>query len=125
MSDLKFILREELIKEYSNKVISSLINKFKKEKPNLTDVQIKYYIDEFDKIKSSPRILNKDINQYGFAELEKVVDSFPKKSVVNKNINTAQVKGEEVYEKDGIEVYLGDERDKCVKYRKAFEGGYK
>ena len=119
---LKSIIREEIILEYSTKVIAMLQKKFKKEKPSLTDAQIQYYLDGFDRVKSSPKVTEKDINKYTFAQLEKTVDFFPKKTTVNKDINTAQVKGEEVYEKDGIEIYLGDSRDKCVKYRKAFQG---
>jgi hypothetical protein len=114
---------EHYLAEYAKKVVEQLKVKFKKENPDLTDDQIDYYVNRFEEVVKSPEVKNKDINSYTFKELEKIVDSFPKDNGMASSVkNTAEVQGTAIYNKDGVEVYLGDERHKCITYRKYFEG---
>jgi hypothetical protein len=103
--------------EYSDKVIKDMVAKFKSEERTLSDEQATYYISRFEKLKESPRVTEKDITKYTFKDLEKLVDSFPEETVSTKNINTAEVKGTAIYDDNNLEVYLGDERNKCVTYK--------
>lgn len=122
--DLRRIIKEELLKEYSEKIVKQLKDKFQKEDDLLNDTVIEYYINRFEQLKNSPKITQKDITKYTFKELEEIVDKFPnpnKEKEMSGNENTADVSGEAIYNKNGIEVYLGDEQHKCVSYRKAFE----
>jgi hypothetical protein len=109
------------ILEYTQKVINGLVLKFQSERKGLTQQQAEYYINKFDKVKSSHLVTNKDINTYTFDELEKKVDEFPSEDEGNVVVNTAEVEGERIYNKNNIEVYLGDSRKKCITYRKHFE----
>jgi hypothetical protein len=47
------ILREQLLKEYSEKIIKQLTDKWKKENKNINDADIRKSIDKFDKIKQN------------------------------------------------------------------------
>ena len=54
-----------------------------------------------------------------FTDLEKIVDIFPasksfQKAALEKNM--AETDADEVYNKDGIEIYKGDSMHRCIKY---------
>jgi hypothetical protein len=115
------LILEQYLLEYSKRITQQLISRFKKEDNHLTDEQIVYYITRFEEVKASPKVVEKDILKYSFADLEKTVDMFPKKATTGQNSNTAEVRGQGVYDKDGVEVYLGDEKYKCIKYREYVE----
>ena len=105
---------------FSKGVVDKLTIKFKSENPDLTDEQINYYIEEFDKMKNSPKVIQKDITKYSFTELEKLIDSFPKK--VNKslrglnNLDTNDI----VYNENNLLILKGDTREKCIRYGKGY-----
>lgn len=109
-SQLRVLLKEE----YTEKIFQQLVDKFKQEVPNEDVSDIEYYIKRFDHIKNGPNITNKDITKYTFDELVNVVV----KSV--KNLKPKSYKGDTaldlVYQKDGVEVYVSDEKEKCIKY---------
>jgi len=103
-----------LAEAYSAKVIKILSDKFKKENDALTDTQIAYYIKRFEKVKQSPKIIEKDITKYTFKELENIIDSNfpPEKTSDSKKIDN----NDAIYDEDGLTIYNGDSREKCVKY---------
>ncbi len=111
-----FIINEA----YSKNTIDKLLVKFKLEKPYLTDTQINYYIDEFDKMKSSPKVVEKDIFKYNFDELEKLIDSFPKK--VNKSLTGLKSidANDVIFDENNLLVLKGDTKEKCIKYGKGY-----
>ena len=102
--------------DYSKKIKDLLIDKFLKERSGLTVNQIEYYLTEFDKNKQNPKIIQKDIMRYSFEELEKVIDSLPKK--INKsnkgisNIDPLDI----VYDENNLLILKGDIKDKCIRY---------
>ena len=103
-----------LTEEYSQKVVNQLIDKFKRENPEVDIDTLKDYINRFDQIKNGPNIVNKDISTYTFNELESVViDSMT-------NIKPKSYKGDSdldlVYSGDGLTIFLADEKEKCIKY---------
>jgi hypothetical protein len=103
-----------LTEEYSQKVVNQLIDKFKRENPEVDIDTLKDYINRFDQIKNGPNIVNKDISTYTFNELESVViDSMT-------NIKPKSYKGDSdldlVYRGDGLTIFLADEKEKCIKY---------
>ena len=106
---------------FSKSIKDKLTIKFKTENPDLTDNQINYYIEEFDKMKNSPKVIQKDITRYSFIELEKLIDSFPKK--VNKsstgldNLDNNDI----VYNENNLLILTGDSREKCIRYGKGYK----
>ena len=109
----------QFINEYSQNIILNLKKKFKEENSELNDNQMDYYINSFDKYKQSPKIINKDITKYSFKDLEQLIDTnFPKK------IDRTELKNnfteESIYNKDGLSIYEGDTKEKCIKYGQGY-----
>ena len=99
------------------------LEKFKKEKPELGDQQIKYYIDKFSDKQSSNVFQKKDIFQYKFDELEKIIDANFSSDVSKKTDgDEVDFKGSEdvVYNKNGLLVLLGNLKEKCIRYGKGY-----
>jgi hypothetical protein len=122
------ILREQLLKEYSEKIIKQLTDKWKKENRNINDTDIKNNIDKFDKIKQnipaklkagqitlSKKFTEKDpktnkgplnpsdILNYTWKDLEGLIDSYGEKAVkVDKDFKTVQ--DAELIKIDGVPI---------------------
>jgi len=112
------------------------LNTFKKkiqsEHPELTMNQIEYYIFRFNEIRSSsrfkaevkrnyPEIKNpNDVTKYTFEQLEHLVDLFADKKE-KYAIEVEVDNSKSIYDEDGIEIFLADSKNKCIKYRQEFE----
>jgi hypothetical protein len=154
-SSLPNLEESQLLKEYSEKIYKTLIDRFKKQMPNLDEPIIRAYVERFDQLKNSikqriergdetiiaaiPKDLKpKDAKDLRFLdilqwkkwnELERVIDIFPdppsKQKEAAKIKNTADMDGEKVYDRDGIEVYKGDDRNRCIQYGHGMGNSYK
>jgi hypothetical protein len=103
--------------EYSNKVVNTLVDKFKQEEPSLETDVIKAYINRFDQIKSSPKISNKDITKYSWKELENIINSNQPKRIKAGKINNGEPENADlVYNQNELRVYVGKDRKACIKY---------
>lgn len=111
-------LKEETLNEYSTKIVSQLVNKFKQEQPNLDTNIIQAYIDRFTQIKNSPKVSEKDITKYSWKELETVVDSNQPKHIKAGKINDGEPSNDAnlVYNQNKLRIYAGDTKQACVKY---------
>lgn len=119
---LKYLLLEILSEAISDSAKKKAKEKFKNQDPNLTDEQIDYYINIFSEKQSSPKFVKKDIMQYKFDELEKIIDAnFPRKEERG-NSDEVDFKGSQdvVYNKNGLLVLLGDTKPKCIRYGKGY-----
>ena len=67
---MNFYSLYNILNEYGQALLNSLIEKFQKEEKGLNISTIEFYIKEFDKIKN--KISNKDITTYSWKELERV-----------------------------------------------------
>ena len=47
------LLKEFVLNEYSEKILKQMLDLYKKQKPNLDDEQILYYVKRFDQIKAA------------------------------------------------------------------------
>lgn len=111
---------ERIIKEeYSENIIQQLRKKFiTDENPYEDWNKVKDYINIFDKIKNGPNIANKDIFTYTLPELENVVLDYmrnrkPKSFKGNSDLDLK-------YSKDGLEIFLADGKEKCIKYGEGY-----
>jgi hypothetical protein len=96
--------------------------KFKKDNPELTDSVIDYYLNKFSDKQQSPVITNKDIMQYKFEDLEKLIDkNFPKTSDSSGD-DEVDFKGSEdvVLNENGLLVLIGDLKEKCIRYGRGY-----
>ena len=114
----KIKLENNILNEYTDKIINQLIDKFKQEKPNLAPNIIQSYIERFSQIKDSPRVSEKDILKYSWKELETIVDSNQPKRIKAGKINDGEPNSDAnlVYNQNGLRIYLGKDKKSCIKY---------
>lgn len=107
------------------RIIGSYVARFKQ---NLADLEQQVQDKDRNTLNNIPKeLLKKDAykiitNWRNLSELEHMLDAlFP---LINQggedDTNDASTNGDLIYEKDGIEVYIGDEEHKCIKYSKGY-----
>ena len=124
-SALELFIRSVIAEAYSTGLISTLKKKWRAEAPELTDQQIEFYIDVFDRNKNSApvqRAKGPDVTKYSWSEIESLIDA----NFSTRSAHETQIEGDlkPVYTSpDGtLQIFLGDRREKCVKLRQDFEG---
>jgi hypothetical protein len=121
----KFILhvvhnwKNKLNEAYGKEVMNNIIKKFKEEADDLnisiTDQQLKAYIERFDGLKDSPKIVKKDIQTYTLSELIKLVTA---SKGAKEEVEEIDITPDVVYNNDDntIVVYNGSKEDNCITY---------
>lgn len=110
--------KSEINEAYSEKTIQGFINKFKDEADdlniNITDDQLRTYIERFDILKNSPKVTEKDLNQVSLGQLIKLVTSSRGVEAPEEIDITPDV----VYHNDDntIVVYNGSKEGNCINY---------
>ena len=105
------------LNEYSEGEMKKLIAQFKEEADdlniNITDDQLKAYIERFDALKNSPKVQEKDLRKYSLSKLIRLVTSS----------KGAEAAGEEedktpdvVYQENGITIWNGSKEGNCINY---------
>ena len=118
----KFILhvvhnwKNELNEAYSEGAIKKFIEKFREEADDLniqiTDEQLKSYIQRFDVLKNSPKITEKDLNKWSIGQLIRLVTSSKGTDTEEKEDDTPDV----VYNDNGITIWNGSKEGNCITY---------
>jgi hypothetical protein len=109
--------------EITKKLKATLAAKFKKEKPDLTDDMINYYIDGFERFKRGLPPEERDITKYTFANLENLIDARTARKELKKSSSkkiTTGVEDEDaenlIYNDNNLKVFRGPTKDYCIKY---------
>ena len=112
------VIKEMVLREYNEKLLNQIIQKFKGETPNLEEEIIRVYINRFVQIKNSPNVKEKDITKYSWKQLETVVDSNQPKRIRTGKINDGEPGGDSnlVYNENGLRIYIGKTKNACIKY---------
>ena len=118
----KFILhvvhnwRNELNEAIGKESMKNFIKKFREEADDLniqvTDDQLKSYIERFETLKNSPKITEKDLNNWTLSKLIRLVTSTKGAEAPEEAENTPDV----VYNQDGLTIYNGSKEDNCLNY---------
>ena len=120
----KFILhvvhswKNKLNEAYGKVVMDNLIKKFREEADDLnisiTDQQLKAYIERFDGLKDSPKVIEKDLQKYTLSQLIKLVTA----SKGTKEEEEEDLTPDVVYNNDDntIVVYNGSKEGNCINY---------
>jgi len=102
---------------YSAKIVSDLLTKFKDEADDLniqiTDAQLKAYIERFDQIRSTSKVTEKDIFKYTLSQLIKLVTS---SKGVEEPEDTVNVTPDVVYNENGLTIYNGSKENNCLTF---------
>jgi len=111
---MKIIITEQQLNElFSQSLVEKLIEKFKKEKPDLDEKIIQYYIKRFQELKNSPKVKEKDINKYSWKDLEILIDENQPRDY-DKSIKISD--SDLIYKKDSLRVYKANTKQACVTY---------
>lgn len=106
------------LNEYSEGELKRLMDQFREEADDLniqiTDDQLKTYIQRFDQLKNSPKITEKDLRKYSLSKLIKIVTASKGAEVPEEIDITPDV----VYSNDDntIVVYNGSKEGNCINY---------
>jgi hypothetical protein len=118
---LNFYRLHQLLNEYGSSLVNRLIEKFKKEHPDLSSDTIKSYIDNFDKIKNNLPVEKRDISKLSWQELENLVDSNqPKQRIKAGKLDSTVSDANLLYNQDGVRIYLGKDKKSCIKYSNGY-----
>lgn len=119
----KFILyvvhnwKNELNEAYAPSIVSKLMTKFKEEADdlniNISDEQLKSYINRFDQIRSSSKVTEKDLFKYSLSQLVKLVTS---SKGVNEPEDEIDITPDVVYNENGLIIYNGSKESNCLTY---------
>jgi hypothetical protein len=107
------------LNEYSQGEMKFLMDKFKEEAEDLniqiSDEQLKKYIERFDQLKNNPKVTEKDLRKYSLSKLIQLVTSSPGAELPKedeKEDDTPDV----VYSDNGITIWNGAKQGNCIVY---------
>lgn len=116
---MNFYKLYQILNEYGEGVVRTLITKFKQEDPGLTDEIIRSYIERFERIKNN--LDEKDITKYSWKKLENTVDGYRAKERMKAGRLDASVSDANLlYNQNGIRIYLGKDKKSCVRYSNGY-----
>ena len=102
---------------YSAKMVSDLLTKFKDEADDLniqiTDAQLKAYIERFDAIRSTSKVTEKDIFKNTLSQLIKLVTS---SKGAEEPEDTVDITPDVVYNENGLTIYNGSKENNCLTF---------
>jgi len=102
--------------EYAENIILKYIEQFREEADDLgiqiTDNQLRKYIERFDQIKNSPKITDKELKNYTLSQLIKLITSQEGVSSDEEIDNTPDV----VYNEGNKVIYNGSKEGNCIIY---------
>jgi hypothetical protein len=106
------------LNEYSEGEINRLMAQFKAEAEDLniqvSDEQLKKYIERFDILKNSPKVTDKDLRKYSLSKLIKLVTSSPGAEVDNEDEEDSTP--DVVYREGDITIWNGAKQGNCITY---------
>lgn len=133
MNVIRSYIRELILEAFSLGTIRKRTLDFQAEDPNVTDDEAKYYLDRFSDVQNSPYVQDKDIQRYSWRNrtgpdgksttgLKDFIDSKWSTRSFYEPVNTGDLEPIHQSEDGSLQIFLGDKREKCVTFRKNFEG---
>jgi hypothetical protein len=106
------------LNEYSEGEMKRLITQFKEEAEDLniqiSDEQLKKYIERFDVLKNSPKVTDKDLRKYSLSKLIKLVTASPGAEIDNEEEENTTP--DVVYREGDITIWNGAKQGNCITY---------
>jgi hypothetical protein len=110
-------LSNSLKEAYSARMVSDLLAKFKQEADdlniNITDNQLKAYINRFDQMRSTSKVTEKDIFKNTLSQLIRTVTSLPGAEEPDEEID---ITPDVVYNENGLIIYNGSKAENCLNF---------
>ena len=106
------------LNEYKEGEINRLMAQFKAEAEDLniqvSDEQLKKYIERFSRLKDSPKVTEKDLRKYSLSKLIKLVTASPGAEVDNEE--EEDTTPDVVYREGDITIWNGAKQGNCITY---------
>ena len=109
--------------EIADRVKQQLRDRFKQNDPNLTDAQINYYLDRWDRFAPSFAPEYRDITRLSFAQVEQLIDNAQTRSELKGKAQPEQTFDQNddlIYDQNGLTIMRGDMREKCIRYGRGY-----
>jgi hypothetical protein len=107
--------------EISDKVKTQMRDRFKQQDSNLTDQQIDYYLNKWDKFANSFPADKRDITRLSFDQVEQLIDAAEaKQAVKGRSRPQNQPLEGAIYDRDNLMIYKGDAKPKCIQYGQGY-----
>ena len=115
--------------EIADTVKKKVTDRFKQEQPTLTDAQINYYLDRWDRFAPTFDPQLRDITRLSFSQVERLIDDAQTRVQLKgrdkvKNTGRPQdnLANEDdlIYDRNGLTILLGDLREKCIRYGQGY-----
>jgi hypothetical protein len=107
------------LNEYSQGEMKFLMDKFKEEAEDLnvqiSDEQLKKYIERFDQLKNNPKVTEKDLRKYSLSKLIQLVTASPG-AELPKEEEPEDDTPDVVYSDNGITIWNGAKQGNCITY---------
>ena len=107
------------LNEYSEGEIKRLMTQFKEEAEDLdiqiSDEQLKKYIERFDQLKNNPKVTEKDLRKYSLSKLIQLVTASPG-AELPKEEEPEDDTPDVVYSDNGITIWNGAKQGNCIIY---------
>lgn len=105
--------------ELNDKVKENLRFKFKRENENLTDAQIDYYLDRWDRYVNNFELQYRDITRLTFSQVEALIDDSETKTQLKGTAKPKKIFDQNddlIYNKNNLVILKGDLKEKCIQY---------
>jgi hypothetical protein len=118
----RFVKKFEIDKPTAQSYVARFITKRDALKFAVKDGLEDLGLEKEDVLKLIPKRLQQDDafldpRNWDWENFEQMLDSlFPSQKTVGDDINYAESEGDKIYDKDGIEIYKGDDINKCISY---------
>ena len=109
--------------ELSDAVRRQTAERWRKENPQLTDAQINYYLDNWDRYSQGFETQYKDITRLTFAQVEQLIDHAQARAELKgkaKPEQTFDQNDDMIYNRNNLVVLKGDLREKCIQYGQGY-----
>jgi hypothetical protein len=107
------------LNEYSEGEMKRLMDQFKEEAEDLniqiSDEQLKKYIERFDQLKNNPKVTEKDLRKYSLSKLIQLVTASPG-AELPKEEEPEDDTPDVVYSDNGITIWNGAKQGNCIVY---------
>ena len=123
-SEFKIVENRFRLYELTDAVKKQQRERFHKEKPELTDAQIDYYLNRWDQYVGAFEPQYRDITQLTFDQIEHLIDDAVARSEIKGKTKTRQVFDQNddlIYNRNNMQIIKGDLREKCIQYGQGYK----
>lgn len=113
----------EFLFEISDKIKQTLRAKFKQQNDLLSDDQINYYLDKWDRYAKNFPVDKRDITRLSFDEIEQLIDNAVSRAQLKGRGQQKTKQPEEskaIYKDNNLIINQGNTKERCIKYGDGF-----